>query len=114
MLRLRARLSTVLDRTGASRLCLSATAALPASWQRLTVMSWHRVTRSIPPGFDDGVADATPEQFSRQVAIIKEHFSLVDIAEILRYREEGRPLPPNPALLSFDDGYRDCLTIALP
>jgi peptidoglycan/xylan/chitin deacetylase (PgdA/CDA1 family) len=114
MLRLRARLTTILDRTGVAPAFLAATAKIPSSWQRLTVMSWHRVTRDVAPGFDQGVADATPEQFSRQLAILKEHFSLVDIADIVRYRDEGRPLLPNPALLSFDDGYRDCLATALP
>jgi peptidoglycan/xylan/chitin deacetylase (PgdA/CDA1 family) len=58
--------------------------------------------------------DASPEQFDRQVAVLKEYCSLIDTADLERYREQGQPLPRNPAMLTFDDGYRDCLTVALP
>jgi peptidoglycan/xylan/chitin deacetylase (PgdA/CDA1 family) len=60
------------------------------------------------------VVDASPEQFDRQVAILKDGYSLIDLDALLKYRDEGRPLPPNPALLTFDDGYRETVTVALP
>lgn len=114
MLRLRSRLSVAASRTGIAGLLLSANARLPSSWQRLTVLSWHRVANGLGPGFDPGVVDANPEQFDRQVGIMKQHFSLIDIAALLKYREEGCPLPPNPALLTFDDGYRENVSVVLP
>jgi peptidoglycan/xylan/chitin deacetylase (PgdA/CDA1 family) len=114
MLRLRARLAVAAGNTGIADLLLSATARLPSSWQRLTVLAWHRVAKGVGPGFDPGVVDATPKQFNRQISILKQHFSLIDIGALLKYREEGRPLPSNPAMLTFDDGYRENVSEVLP
>lgn len=114
MLRLRARLAVAASRTGIAHLFLSASARLPQPWQRLTVLAWHRVANGLGPGFDPGVVDTNHEQFDRQVGIIKQHFSLIDIDALLMYREEGRPLPSNPALLTFDDGYRENVSVVLP
>jgi peptidoglycan/xylan/chitin deacetylase (PgdA/CDA1 family) len=114
MLRIRARLATATGRTGLSELFLAASAKLPSSWQRLTILTWHRIAKDLGAGFDRGVVAASPEQFDRQIAILKQNFSVIDTAALVKYREEGRPLPPNPVLLTFDDGYRDNLTLALP
>jgi peptidoglycan/xylan/chitin deacetylase (PgdA/CDA1 family) len=107
-------LAVAVSRTGIADLLLSANAKLPSSWQRLTVLAWHRVAKDLGPGFDPGVVDANPEQFDRQVGILKEHFSLIDIGVLLKYREEQLPLPPNPVLLTFDDGYRENVSVVLP
>ena len=114
MLNLRARLATVAHRMGVAHLVLAANAKLPSAWQRLIVMTWHRVANDLGHGFDRDIVDASPEQFDRQLAVLKQYCSIIDIADLERYRVEGKPLPPNPALLTFDDGYRDCLTVALP
>jgi peptidoglycan/xylan/chitin deacetylase (PgdA/CDA1 family) len=114
MFRVRARLATVAGRTGLSDLVLAASTKLPSSWQRLTILTWHRIAEDLGAGFDRGVVAASPLQFDRQLAILKENFSVIDTADLVKYREEGRALPPNPALLTFDDGYRDNLTLALP
>lgn len=114
MFHLRARLAVAVHGTGVARLVLGANAQLPAALQRLTVMTWHRVAKDLGHGFDGDVVDASPEQFDRQVAVLQEHCSLIDTADLERYRLERKPLPPNPAMLTFDDGYRDCLTVALP
>jgi len=114
LFRIRARLASTAGRTGLSDLVLRANARLPSSWQRLTVLTWHRIAKGLDAGFDRGVVASSPEQFDRQIAILKERFTVIDTAALVKYREEGRPLPPNPVLLTFDDGYRDNLTRALP
>ncbi len=40
-----------------------------------------------------------------------QNVSLVDIYETLTL---GKPLPPRPIVLTFDDGYKDAYTHALP
>jgi len=114
MYHLRERLAVAVQRTGLAHIILKASVGLPSSWQRLIVMTWHRVAKDLGCGFDRGVLSASPEQFDHQVSVLKEYCSLIDTTDIERYRDEGRPLPPNPALLTFDDGYRDNLTVALP
>jgi peptidoglycan/xylan/chitin deacetylase (PgdA/CDA1 family) len=112
--RLRARLAVAANRTGLAHVIMRANARLPTAWQRLTVMTWHRVTTGLGAGFDRDVINASPEQFDREIAVLKEYYSLIDTADLERYRAERKPLPPNPAMVTFDDGYRDCLTVALP
>jgi peptidoglycan/xylan/chitin deacetylase (PgdA/CDA1 family) len=59
------------------------------------------------------VIDATPQEFDEQVGILRRYFSLIGVEDVLRYMS-GRPLPPNPAIITFDDGYRGCHDLALP
>lgn len=108
----RERLAHLLDRTGALRACRWALGVAPTSW--LTVLTYHRISEPSREGrFDPGVIDATPAQFDRHVAFLTENFHVIGIDE-LREHLRGAPLPKNAVLVTFDDGYRDCLQNALP
>ncbi len=80
----------------------------------LTVVNYHRVAE---PGavalFDEGVLEATPRQFDEQMAFLKKHYNLLDPGEF-RQCLQGRPWPKSPALVTFDDGYRDNYHCVLP
>jgi peptidoglycan/xylan/chitin deacetylase (PgdA/CDA1 family) len=108
----RERVAEGLDRIGASRLVL----AVRGRFQRwLTVVNYHRVSPpETPVPVDEGVVDATTHGFDAQVASLTRNFNLVGLRDVRGFFLEGRPLPPNPALITFDDGYRDCYTHALP
>jgi peptidoglycan/xylan/chitin deacetylase (PgdA/CDA1 family) len=79
------------------------------------VLTYHRVA---PPdatrGLDEGVIDARPEQFDRQIAFVRRWFNPLTIDDLLDHVSGTRPLPPNPLLITFDDGYRDNHDVALP
>jgi len=62
---------------------------------------------------DADVLDATPDGLDRQLKRLRRHFSPVSIVDVLAH-VDGRPLPPNPLLVTFDDGYLDNLEIATP
>jgi peptidoglycan/xylan/chitin deacetylase (PgdA/CDA1 family) len=109
----RVALAAALDRVGVWRLMLEARARSLFPWRWLTVLTFHRVARAGAPGFDPEVSDTTPADFDRQVAILKQYFTLVDTHALDAYRT-GQPLPPNPAIITFDDGYRDNHDEALP
>ncbi len=80
----------------------------------LTVLTYHHVADPAKGyAFDPEVADATPAQFKRQVETIARHFNVIGIEELIAGLD-GAPLPPNPALITFDDGYRSCRDTALP
>lgn len=57
----------------------------------------------------------TPAHFRAQMAYLAEQgfhvISLYDLNLALRW---GAPLPPDPVILTFDDGYRDAYTEAFP
>src|SRR5689334_23056093 len=109
---LRASLSSFLSRSGAIDGLLALRRAGRPS--HLTVVTWHRVDEPESASeVDDAVLDATPSEFRDQVDVLAKHFTIVRLADVERALE-GAPLPPNPALLTFDDGYRDGLVHALP
>jgi peptidoglycan/xylan/chitin deacetylase (PgdA/CDA1 family) len=83
---------------------------------RLTVLAYHRVTDPHAPGFDTfkPTVSATPEAFAVQMDFLRRHFSVVTISQVVAWLRDLQPLPLHPALITFDDGYRDNFDHALP
>jgi peptidoglycan/xylan/chitin deacetylase (PgdA/CDA1 family) len=102
----------MLLRTGALDATLWMRARARAS--RISIFTHHHVLEP-PPGypFDPAVADATPAQFLRRLEAVARRFNVIGIEDVCRALD-GAPLPPNPALITFDDGYRSCLEVAVP
>ncbi len=102
----------VLHRAGALELALRLRARLRSPY--LTVLTYHHVADPDETyAFDPDVADATPEQFARQMEVVARHFTAIGIDQLCDALDGGR-LPPNPVLITFDDGYRSCLETAAP
>jgi peptidoglycan/xylan/chitin deacetylase (PgdA/CDA1 family) len=79
----------------------------------LTVLTYHRI--SPPAGIgelDPDTVDADPVVFSEQLDFIQKHFTVVCAQDLAKYPHNR--LPPNPLILSFDDGYRDNHDVVLP
>lgn len=106
-------LASVLDRLGLSRVVLAARARDVYPWRWLTVVTYHRVADATARGFDPDVVDASPGDFERQLTMLKRYFTLVDTRDLDAWRAGGE-LPPNPAMITFDDGYRDNHDVVLP
>lgn len=102
-----------LDRMGLFRALLAARARAALPWRTLTVVTFHRVASAVTSGFDPAVVDASPAVFARRLAILGRYFTFIDTGDLEAHRS-GAPLPDNPAMISFDDGYRDNLDNALP
>jgi len=80
----------------------------------LPILTYHRIAElGGGDDLDEGVIDATPAQFDAQLALLAKYFTFVGIDEVLEFLR-GRPLPPNPVMVTFDDGYRECHEVALP
>jgi peptidoglycan/xylan/chitin deacetylase (PgdA/CDA1 family) len=108
----RQRLAQVLDTVGVTSLLLGARSLLPP--RLLPALTFHRVTFPEDTlGFDAGVVDATPESFDTLLGSLARHFTTVGVDELLDHLG-GAPLPKNPIVITFDDGYRDNLTNATP
>jgi peptidoglycan/xylan/chitin deacetylase (PgdA/CDA1 family) len=106
-------LARILDRSGGASLLLRARRRLRVPV--LSVLTYHRVSdcAELEP-YDPEVIDATPQQFDAQMRLLARHFNVVGIEDVLAYFRSGRQLPANPCLITFDDGYKDCLNVALP
>lgn len=111
-LRIRARLSSFLGRVGVSQAWLGARRLGRPRW--LTVLNYHRVDEfEAAREVDEGVLDATPASLDRQLARLRRHCTPIALGDLIAHLD-GADLPANPALVTFDDGYKDNLENALP
>ena len=98
-------IAKMLGRTGTTNALLSVRRHAPSPW--LTILTYHRAATPTPDDpFDDGVIDVTPAMFEAHLAFLKEWCSVLRIDDLASFCA-GRPLPPNPVLITFDDGYLD-------
>ena len=103
----------MLHRAGALRAVLELRRIAPMR-PRVCILTYHHLAdedRSYP--YDDDVADASPAQFRRQMEILARYGTPIGIDELIRALDGG-PLPKNPVMVTFDDGYRSCHDVVLP
>lgn len=79
------------------------------SARSLLVLGWHNVG---PTWGFPAVPDAGVRGFARQVRALKRTHNVVPLEAAAADLLAGRPLPPRALALTFDDGYRDNLTVA--
>lgn len=111
---IRTRLISALDSMGVLELAMAVRTFVRLPY--LPILTYHRlgVPRTSARELDETVVDATKEGFERQVALLVRRFTLLDTEDLRLHFMEQRPLPKNPALITFDDGYRECHDTALP
>jgi peptidoglycan/xylan/chitin deacetylase (PgdA/CDA1 family) len=83
---------------------------------RVPVLMYHYVSTP-PEGSDRFRVDlsVTPENFRLQMRWLKENgYHTITPEQLIAALNRGAKLPPNPVLLTFDDGYEDAYTNAFP
>ncbi|HEY1557877.1 MAG TPA: polysaccharide deacetylase family protein [Kofleriaceae bacterium] len=109
----RERMAELLHRAGALHAMLRFRRVAPGP-TTVSILTYHHVADEDPTlPYDPGVADATPAQFRRQMELLARYGTPIGIDELVR-AFEGTPLPKNPVMVTFDDGYRSCHDVALP
>lgn len=108
---MRERVASLLSRSGAlgGLMRLKRFAPIP----NLAIVTYHHIDEGEAGAFDPEVADATPAQFRRQLEALVRHGTPITMAQLVAALD-GAPLPPNPVMVTFDDGYRSCHDVALP
>lgn len=78
--------------------------------RHVPILMYHRIA-DVP-----GDRNCLPaDRFAWQLAYLHKHqYHTLSLAELAAYLDNGTPLPPRSVLLTFDDGYKDNLTAALP
>lgn len=80
----------------------------------LSIITYHHIADHDPTyPYDRNVADATPAQFRRQMETLARYGTPIGVDDLIR-AINGAPLPKNPVMVTFDDGYRSCHDTALP
>lgn len=82
----------------------------------LPILMYHHIGE-VPPGADEIRRDLTVsvENFEEQLVYLQaQGYQTIALVDVIYYLTIGRPLPPKPIVLTFDDGYRDAYTQAFP
>jgi peptidoglycan/xylan/chitin deacetylase (PgdA/CDA1 family) len=81
---------------------------------QLVVLNIHRIGDAAASQYDPSVFSSSVEDFDQQVGFLKKSYSLVSPDEAMDLIH-GRVFTKDTCvLITFDDGYRDCLDLALP
>src|SRR5690349_11914967 len=77
------------------------------------ILMYHQVAPDRHPAF--GKYTVQPEAFAAQMKWLSlAGYKAVTLDELLANRQEGRPLPGRPVVITFDDGYQGCADYAVP
>lgn len=77
---------------------------------RLSILIFHRVRRTADPLFPE---EPDADAFRSQMQWVKRWFNVLPLSEAVARLREGS-LPARPVSITFDDGYADNCTVALP
>jgi len=80
--------------------------------KKVLILAYHGVTRKrykIPPWTQIPVVS-----FEQQIRYLKQEYNVITLRQAIRGMTNGGHLPRNPAVITFDDGYKNNLTVALP
>ncbi len=83
---------------------------------RCPILMYHYIS-PVPTGADRYRRDLTvsPENFEQHCSFLATNgYNTIRLAQLQTALLEGATLPPQPVVLTFDDGYEDAFTYALP
>lgn len=77
---------------------------------RLPILAYHNISPEAPTEWY-----VTPEQFAAQMdALLAYGYQAVSLNDYLKFREGSAIPPARPIIITFDDGYQNILTYAVP
>lgn len=90
---------------------------LAAWWNRkhVIILCYHGVTERLNRHPNDLAGlHIRADRFEAQLNYLRRHYRVISLAKFLEARRTNAPLPNHSVVLTFDDGYRNFLTGALP
>ena len=89
-----------------------------AAWRhrkRVVFLCYHGVTERPERSSSDPTGlHVNHHRFAAQLDFLARRYHFISLAEYLQARRAGRPLPDYSLVLTFDDGFRNFLTVAAP
>ncbi|MDE3076842.1 MAG: polysaccharide deacetylase family protein [Chloroflexota bacterium] len=89
----------------------------PGAVTHVPILMYHYI-RELPPTTPDRLGyglSVSPRLFEQQLSYLAgAGYHIVSMAQLAGHMTRGTPLPANPIVLTFDDGYADFYSAALP
>src|SRR6266404_3062424 len=89
-----------------------------ASWyhrKRVVFLCYHGVTkRRTRSSADPRGLHVNYRRFAAHLDFLQRHYKIISLSDYIRAHNDQRRLPPYSAVLTFDDGFRNFLTVAAP
>jgi peptidoglycan/xylan/chitin deacetylase (PgdA/CDA1 family) len=85
--------------------------------RKVPILMYHSIVPdSADPSTCMSLAGMTlsESRFREHMAYVAAHYQTITLSEYVSARNDGGRLPPNPCILTFDDGFRDFLELARP
>jgi peptidoglycan/xylan/chitin deacetylase (PgdA/CDA1 family) len=79
-----------------------------------TILMYHSVAGEPDSRWLDPRNHLAPAELGEQLSFLARNRRVVSMSELVRALDEGRDLEAGSVVLTFDDGYRDNLTVAAP
>jgi len=82
----------------------------------IPIFLYHHV-QELPDTADSALRrwSLTSEKFEAQISWFVQHgFHTITMAQLTAHLKHGQPLPPNPVVLTFDDGWKEHYTVVFP
>jgi peptidoglycan/xylan/chitin deacetylase (PgdA/CDA1 family)/glycosyltransferase involved in cell wall biosynthesis len=80
----------------------------------IRILFYHRVSAEAGPPDLRGRRPITAREFEKHLKHLKRHYRVISLEEAAHALQSGGSLPENAVAITFDDGYRDNYTVALP
>jgi peptidoglycan/xylan/chitin deacetylase (PgdA/CDA1 family) len=100
----------------ATRVIHPASDGVTTRTANVPILMYHYI--SVPPSPTDSLRvglSVAPDAFDAQMNLLSERgFHSVTLLDVYTYLQNGQPLPANPIVLTFDDGYLDNYQFAFP
>lgn len=97
---------------------LSLTRGINYFWDKLPngvyAFNYHRIGDKENTPYDRGIFSCTQQAFEQQIIAIKDHFKIINTVELAELIERNEIANERFAVITFDDGYIDNYTEALP
>jgi peptidoglycan/xylan/chitin deacetylase (PgdA/CDA1 family) len=77
------------------------------------ILFYHSISENSDRRIDPSIV-VSPAHFDEQVRYLTSHTQVIALETFVDGVKNGKPLPQNSVIITFDDGYRDNLTNALP
>ncbi|KZE81186.1 polysaccharide deacetylase family protein [Paenibacillus elgii] len=81
---------------------------------KVIVLVYHDVQEPDAAGMPR-LLTVTPQQFDAHLKALQDHsYQVISMEDYVRFARQGKPVPPNAVVLTFDDGYESFYTRAYP